>query len=53
MTRPLLLGLGLLLLAGRAEGRPEAPRWLSDLDAARKLSARTGKPLFVVFRCEH
>ena len=36
-----------------ATGRAEAPRWLTDYDEAKKLAQRQGKPLFVVFRCEH
>lgn len=27
--------------------------WLDDLDAAKKLAQKTGRPIFVVFRCEH
>ena len=26
--------------------------WLSNLETAREQSRRTGKPIFVVFRCE-
>lgn len=26
--------------------------WLTDLDAARALAQKTGKPLMVVFRCD-
>ncbi len=29
------------------------PRWLSDWEEARKAAQASGKPLFVVFRCEH
>ena len=29
------------------------PRWLSDWEAGRKAARASGKPLFVVFRCEH
>jgi len=47
-----LMALALLsLLGGRASAAE--PRWLSDYAEARKLAARTGKPLFVVFRCPH
>jgi hypothetical protein len=27
--------------------------WLTDYDAARAAARRGGKPIFVVFRCEH
>ena len=29
------------------------PRWLSDWEEARKVACESGRPLFVVFRCEH
>lgn len=29
-----------------------APVWLSNYAAAQKIAQETGKPLFVVFRCE-
>ncbi|HTU20899.1 MAG TPA: hypothetical protein VMG10_22800 [Gemmataceae bacterium] len=29
------------------------PRWLSDWEEGRKTARASGKPLFVVFRCEH
>ena len=29
------------------------PRWLSDWEEGRKAARESGKPLFVVFRCEH
>lgn len=29
------------------------PTWLRDYATARELARRTGKPIFVVFRCEH
>ncbi len=32
---------------------PEAPRWLSDWEEGRKEARTSGKPLFVVFRCQH
>jgi hypothetical protein len=31
----------------------EKPHWLTDYDQARKLTHASGKPIFVVFRCEH
>jgi hypothetical protein len=33
--------------------KSDAPRWLSDWEEARKVARATGKPLFVVFRCQH
>jgi hypothetical protein len=57
MTRHWLLGVCLFLSAGyvASEPEPSAPsqRWLTDLASAWKASARSAKPLFVVFRCEH
>ncbi len=34
-------------------GKPEAPRWLSGWEEGRKAARDSGKPIFVVFRCEH
>ncbi len=31
----------------------EAPRWLKDWEQAKKAAGTSGKPIFVVFRCEH
>jgi hypothetical protein len=41
--------LALLALAGAPRDGLE---WRDDLAAATEEAARTGKPLFVVFRCE-
>ncbi len=39
---------------GRADGsKQDAPRWLSDWEQGRKAARDSGKPLFVVFRCQH
>jgi hypothetical protein len=43
----------LLALSLSAAPPPQPPRWLSDLDEARQQAKATGRPLFVVFRCEH
>ena len=51
--RLLLLGVCFTVLAGRAVADDAADRWLADLDRAERESRKTGKPLFVVFRCEH
>ena len=47
----LLILAVLSLTAGR--GLAEEPRWLLDYEEAHKQAGRTGKPLFVVFRCPH
>ena len=53
-----LAGLILLLLPAVADAQPR-PRpdpakfgWHTDYDAARAEARRTGKPIFLVFRCE-
>ncbi len=54
MTRQwLLLGVCFTLLTGAGPDEPRAPHWFSDFAAAQKEAKKTGKPLFVVFRCEH
>ncbi len=45
-----LIGPACLLSAG---ADPSGPRWLSDYAQALELARAEGKPLFVVFRCEH
>ena len=42
------------VLAGTAAAAPEmdGPYIVNDLEAARDAARKTGKPLFVVFRCE-
>lgn len=55
------LAASVLILGGLAYGqasarepkKPDAPHWMSDWQAARKAARESGKPLFVVFRCEH
>lgn len=52
-----LAGLALVLLPGIAEAQPRKLDtakygWLSDYSAARAEAKRTGKPIFLVFRCE-
>ncbi|HZY86137.1 MAG TPA: hypothetical protein VFE78_14985 [Gemmataceae bacterium] len=42
-----------LVLAGAAGAADPAPRWLHDLAEARAAARAAGKPIFVVFRCEH
>jgi hypothetical protein len=59
MRRTVFLGaLGILLTATLAQAQSAATKmaaqkgWLTDLDAARALARKTGKPLMVVFRCD-
>lgn len=49
-VRRWLIGLACILAAG---AEPQGPRWLTDYGEALKVARSTGKPLFVVFRCEH
>ena len=50
MMKPLT---GLFLAAVCSAGAAEAkPTWHTDLTKARAEAKRTGKPLFVVFRCQ-
>ena len=30
----------------------DAPRWFTDYEQARKEARTSGKPIFIVFRCE-
>ncbi len=39
--------------AGKADDKQHAPRWLNDWEEGRKAARASGKPLFVVFRCQH
>jgi hypothetical protein len=53
-----LAGLALLLLPGIAEAQPPLKvdpakyGWHTDYAAAKAEAKRTGKPIFLVFRCE-
>lgn len=52
-----LLGLSLLAVGSRAAGQPPAEAakqagWFTDYPAARAAARSSGKPLFVVFRCQ-
>jgi hypothetical protein len=59
MIKPLMAGAlvsGLALLpaiTGAPEGPSARPRWLGDLAQAQREAKASGKPIFVVFRCEH
>lgn len=44
--------LGLICLS-RGSAHASEPRWLSNWEEGRKAARASGKPLFVVFRCEH
>lgn len=44
-----IVSLGVLPARGGAE---ETTPWLKSLPQAQKIARETGKPIFVVFRCE-
>jgi hypothetical protein len=46
-----LITLAVLFSATATAAEPSP--WMTDYDAARKLAGRSGKPLLVVFRCQH
>ena len=51
-------GWGLVILLalyclGSVRADSTEPRWLSDWEEGRKVARDSGKPLFVVFRCQH
>jgi hypothetical protein len=45
--------LGSRVMTAEDGGKSAAPHWLNDWEEARKAARASGKPLFVVFRCEH
>ncbi len=45
--------LGSRMMTAEEVGKLAEPRWLTDWEEARKAARASGKPLFVVFRCEH
>ncbi len=50
-----LLGMGMASLHDIGPGEAQAQKkagWLTDYAQARALARQTGKPLFVVFRCQ-
>ncbi len=51
MTR--LICLGLLVSSSVACASEPAPLWLSDLGKAQAAARASGRPIFIVFRCEH
>jgi hypothetical protein len=56
MQRALLTSALLIVIAGLGVRPPSAGAdgvtWLRDLEAARRSAETSGKPLFLVFRCE-
>jgi hypothetical protein len=53
MHRLLLSVSVLLFTAGRAPAQPQrAFGWQRDYEAGKAEARRTGKPIFLVFRCE-
>ena len=53
----ILLGLAFLGVGGKVIGQHPEPAakqagWLTDYQAARAVARSSGKPLFVVFRCQ-
>ena len=53
MSRCLLVLLATAApVAAQDRGPPRAFGWQSDYAAARAEAKRTGKPIFLVFRCE-
>lgn len=48
-----LIALAALVVFPDRGPAAEPSPWLSDYEQARKLAGRSGKPLFVVFRCQH
>jgi hypothetical protein len=55
MKRRWRLPAGILLacVLGGGAAAAESPRWQSDWEEAKKAAKANGKPIFVVFRCEH
>ena len=48
----LALGLAALGTPAGAEDEPPGITWRTDLEAARADARESGRPLFLVFRCE-
>ncbi len=56
MKRWLMAGvLGLAGMNGSVQGKavrdPQYPLWFADYEAARAEARRSGRPMFLVFRC--
>ncbi|MFT5526570.1 MAG: hypothetical protein ACI9G1_004063 [Pirellulaceae bacterium] len=57
LVAPLLLVTALLDIVAAAEKPAAVPvigkiKWVYDYEEGKRLSSETGKPMFVVFRCE-
>jgi hypothetical protein len=52
MTRLLVAPALVLLAASAAPAQPARFGWHTDYQSARAEARRTGKPIFLVFRCE-
>jgi hypothetical protein len=52
MSKLCSLICGLVLAGAGGAAEPTTP-WLHDLAEARAAARASGKPIFVVFRCEH
>jgi hypothetical protein len=49
-------GVCFVVMTGRAEAEPPErgrPPWRTEYEQARAAARTSGRPLFVVFRCEH
>ncbi len=51
--RAIVFALCFLGGVSAAMAEDDSPRWLSDWEEGRRTARASGKPLFVVFRCEH
>lgn len=47
-----MVALSLAVGAGQEEDEAKGPTWVTDYAKARQLARQSGKPLFLVFRCE-
>ena len=47
-----LASLASLLLVAAPLAQVRGITWLTDLDGARAIAVKSGKPMLVVFRCE-
>ena len=52
MRTAVVVSLFLVAPAFAQKGNPKANGWHTDYAAAKAEAKRTGKPLFVTFRCE-
>ena len=52
MRTAVIVSLVVVSSAFAQKGNPKSTSWHTDYAAARAEAKRTGKPLFVTFRCE-